>query len=224
MVSLLMRLYDVTEGRITVDGRDIREVSLDSLSRQMSIVPQEPYLFSGTISENIRYNRTGVPEDQVLRAATAVGAHEFVSRLPDGYETTLNERGGNLSVGQRQLISFARALVADPRILILDEAIANIDTYTEMLIQRALRELLRDRTALVIAHRLSTIRNSDAIVVLDQGRILERGTHAQLMANDGLYARLSSYTTDGAAGETDESPRRRGPRRMGGGIGKPEPA
>ena len=204
LVSLLMRLYDVTEGRITLDGHDVRDVSLDSLARQISVVPQEPYLFSGTVAENIRYNRTEATDEQMLSAAKAVGAHEFIAKLENGYDTTLQERGGNLSIGQRQLISFARALVADPRVLILDEATANIDTYTEMLIQRALAELLKDRTALVIAHRLSTVRGADSIVVVDEGRVVERGTHAQLMALDGVYARLSSYTTNGEGAPTPE--------------------
>ena len=195
LVSLLMRLYDVTEGRITVDGHDIRRVSLASLARQVSIVPQEPFLFTGTVKENIRYNHVEAADDVVVRAAKAVGAHEFISELEQSYETLLEERGGNLSVGQRQLISFARALVADPMILILDEATAYVDTETEMLIQQALRELLRDRTAIVIAHRLSTVRNADRILVLDQGRVVEQGSHQDLMASPGLYARLQSFTT-----------------------------
>ena len=197
LVSLLLRLYDVTGGRITVDGHDVRDVSQDSLVRQMSIVLQEPFLFSGTIEENIRYNRTEATDEEVVAAAKAVGAHEFISKLEYGYDTPLLERGANLSVGQRQLISFARALVADPRILILDEATANIDTQSEMLIQRAIGELLRERTALVIAHRLSTVRNADRIVVLDQGRVVEQGSHEQLLASRGLYAELHSYSTDG---------------------------
>ena len=197
IVSLLMRFYDVTAGRITLDGADIRDISLDSLSKQMSIVPQEPYLFSGTIRENIRYNRTSASNEDVIRAAAAVGAHDFIVRMENGYDTPLQERGSNLSVGQRQLISFARALVADPRILLLDEATANIDTHTEMLIQRALGEMLSGRTAIVIAHRLSTIRNADRIVVLDHGRIVEEGMHADLIARKGLYARLHSYSADG---------------------------
>ena len=208
IVSLLMRLYDVTEGRILLDGVDIRDITLDSLSKCTSIVAQEPFLFSGTISENIRYNSIDATDEDVVRAATAVGAHDFITRTEHGYDTVLQERGGNLSVGQRQLISFARALVADPAILLLDEATANIDTHTEMLIQRALDELLRDRTAIVIAHRLSTIRNADRIVVVDEGRIVEEGRHDELVASGGLYASLHSYSAEGADGlsETGSGP------------------
>ena len=191
----------MTEGRVLIDGVDIRDITLESLSKQMSIVPQEPYLFSGTIRDNIRYNRTEATEEDVVRAATAVGAHDFIMKMESGYDTPLQERGGNLSVGQRQLISFARALVADPRVLLLDEATANIDTYTEMLIQRALDELLRGRTAIVIAHRLSTIRNADRIIVLDQGQVVEEGRHADLLAREGLYHRLHSYSTEAAESE-----------------------
>ena len=194
LVSLLMRFYDVSQGRVMVDGHDIRDVSQDSLSRQMGAVLQEPYLYSGTVKENIRYNRVGASDRDIVRAAEAAEADKFISRLPDGYDTVLQERGTNLSLGQRQLISFARAFVADPRILILDEATANIDTETEVLIQRALDELLRDRTALVIAHRLSTVRNADRIVVMDQGRIVEQGSHDDLMAKGGKYAELQAYT------------------------------
>ena len=155
---------------------------------------QEPVLFTGTIRENIRYSHDEVTDEDVERAARVVGAHEFIERLPEGYDTELQERGGNLSLGQRQLVSFARALAADPRILVLDEATAYVDTYTEMLIQRGLRELLRDRTSLVIAHRLSTVRTADKIVVMDQGRIVEQGTHDDLVAAGGLYARLLSFS------------------------------
>ena len=196
LLSLLMRFYDVTKGRVLLDGVDVRDITLDSLSRQISIVPQEPYLFSGTIRENIRYNRVEATDEEVVRAAKAVGAHDFIEKLEKGYDNPLQERGGNLSVGQRQLISFARALVADSRVLLLDEATANVDTYTEMLIQKALDELLRGRTAIIIAHRLSTIRNADKIVVLDQGRVREMGRHHDLLAKGGLYAQLHSFSTE----------------------------
>ena len=198
LLSLLMRFYDVTKGRVLLDGVDIRDMTLDSLSRQISIVPQEPYLFSGTVRENIRYNRVEATDEEVVRAAKAVGAHDFIENLEKGYDTPLQERGGNLSVGQRQLISFARALVADSRVLLLDEATANVDTYTEMLIQKALDELLRGRTAIIIAHRLSTIRNADQIVVLDQGRVTEMGRHHDLLAKGGLYAQLHSFSSESA--------------------------
>ncbi len=192
LVSLISRLYDVEQGRgaILVDGRDIRDVKRQSLARQMSMVLQEPFLFSATVRENIKYNHPDVTDEQMIEATKAVGAHDFITQLEDGYDTDLHERGVNLSVGQRQLVSFARAIVADPRVLILDEATANIDSYTEMLVQRALKRLLKGRTAIVIAHRLSTIRGADQIVVLHLGEVVEVGTHDELMQNANLYAHL----------------------------------
>jgi ATP-binding cassette subfamily B protein len=190
LATLLHRFADVTRGRITIDGFDIRDVQRQSLVRQMSMVLQEPYLFSGTVKENIRYAYTTASDEDVVAAARAVGAHDFIMALEQGYDTPLAERGVNLSVGQRQLLSFARAIVSNPRILILDEATANIDTYTEMLIQHALKRLLEGRTSMVIAHRLSTIRNADKIVVLEHGRVVEMGQHAELLERKGVYARL----------------------------------
>ena len=199
LVSLLMRFYDVKAGRITLDGHDLRDVTLESVSRQMGVVLQEPHLFAGTVAENIRYCHTDAPDEAMFRAACAVGIHDFIMGLEKGYDSQVEEGGSNLSVGQRQLMSFARALVADPRVLILDEATASIDTESEVLVQRALKELLRDRTAVVIAHRLSTIRDADRIVALEDGRVVEQGTHAELAENEGLYARLLSYSD--ASGE-----------------------
>ncbi|HQZ12227.1 MAG TPA: ABC transporter ATP-binding protein [Devosia sp.] len=189
-MALVHRFYDVWEGSVQVGGKDVRDVTQDSLGREVAMVLQEPFLFTGTIIENIRYHKLEATEDQVIRAAKAVGAHDFIMKLPEGYKTKVEQRGGNLSLGQRQLISFARALVADAKILVLDEATANIDSYTEMLIQQALHVLLQGRTGLVIAHRLATIRNADRIIVLQNGEIIEQGNHDHLMQKRGFYARL----------------------------------
>ncbi len=191
-MSLLKRFYDVQDGQVLVSGHDVRDVSQNSLGREIAMVLQEPYLFSGTVIENIRFNKTDATKQDVIAAAKAVGAHDFIVTLPEGYETVMGERGGALSLGQRQLISFARALIADARILVLDEATASIDSYTEMLIQKALVTLLTGRTGLVIAHRLATIRNADKIIVLQAGEVLEQGNHDQLMAHNGLYAQLNN--------------------------------
>lgn len=189
-MALVHRFYDVWSGEVLVGGHDVRDVTQDSLGDQVAMVLQEPFLFSGTVLENIRYHKTSATRQEVVRAAQAVGAHDFIEHLSDGYDTELEQRGGNLSLGQRQLISFARALVADAKILVLDEATASIDSYTEMLIQKALLTLLEGRTGLVIAHRLATIRGADRIIVLQNGEIVESGNHDQLMAAKGLYARL----------------------------------
>ncbi len=190
IASLLSRFYDVQGGAVLVDGYDVREVTQHSLRSQVGVVLQEPFLFTGTIRENIRFGRLGASDAEVEEAARAIGVHEVIARMPQGYETEIRERGRNLSVGQRQLIAFARALLADPRILILDEATANIDTLTEMLVQRGLHRLLRGRTAIVIAHRLSTIKGADRIVVLEGGRIVEQGSHSELLQREGAYATL----------------------------------
>jgi ATP-binding cassette, subfamily B, multidrug efflux pump len=208
MTSLLSRLYDVTQGSIEVDGTDIRKVTHKSLAGQMGIVLQDPYLFSGTVKENIRFGRLAATDDEIMEAAKAVGAHDFIVHLENGYDTELHERGQNISVGQRQLLSFARAVVADPRILVLDEATANVDTQTEIVIQQALKRILKNRTSFVIAHRLSTIRDASRVIVLDQGRMVEQGNHEQLLELDGIYAKFYKMAYQ-AQVEQDEVRRRR---------------
>jgi ABC-type multidrug transport system fused ATPase/permease subunit len=190
IAKLLARFYDPTEGRITIDGADLREVSQGSLRRQLGIVPQEGFLFAGTVAENIAFGRPEATREEIVAAAGAVGADEFINRLENGYETQLGERGSRLSLGQRQLVAFARALLADPRILILDEATSSVDIGTERKIERALRRLLHGRTAFIIAHRLSTIRDADLIVVLEHGKVVEQGSHDELLALRGLYTSL----------------------------------
>jgi ABC-type multidrug transport system fused ATPase/permease subunit len=190
IAGLIERFYDVWDGAVLIDGVDVREVTQASLRSQIGMVLQEPFLFTGTVRENIRYGRLSATDAEVEEAARVIGAHELIARLPEGYDTSVRERGRNLSMGQRQMIAFARALLADPRILILDEATANIDTFTEMLVQQGLMRLLHGRTAVVIAHRLSTIKNADLIVVLQDGAIIEQGTHSDLLQQEGAYATL----------------------------------
>ena len=188
-MALAHRFYDVWDGQVLVGGLDVRDLTQDSLGEQIAMVLQEPFLFSGSVFENICYNKMDASREDVIRAAQAVGAHDFIAQL--------EQRGGNLSLGQRQLISFARALVANAKILVLDEATASIDSYTEMLIQKALIRLLEGRTGLVIAHRLATVRGADRIIVLQNGEVIESGNHDQLMAAKGLYSRLytMNYTS-----------------------------
>jgi subfamily B ATP-binding cassette protein MsbA len=200
LVSLLPRFYDVTNGSIAVDGHDIRGVTLPSLRGSMAIVPQDATLFGGSVRENIAYGREGASDDEIQRAATAANAHAFIAALPNGYDSVVGDRGVKLSGGQRQRIAIARAILKDPRILILDEATSSLDNESEALVQEALDRLMRGRTTFVIAHRLTTVENADQIIVLNEGRVVEAGTHAELMARETLYRRLytRSFTEVGA--------------------------
>ena len=205
IINLLFRFYEASEGCVRVDGHDVRKLTQASLRKQMALVLQEPFLFSGSIRDNIAYARKDAPLEDIVAAAKAVRLHEFVESLPFGYDTEIEERGGGLSGGQRQLLSFARALLADPKILVLDEATSSVDTQTEAVIQEALQTLMRDRTTLVIAHRLSTVRNASEVLVLDQGRIVERGTHTELLAQEGLYYDLYMAGFASTSDEIDRS-------------------
>ncbi len=194
MTALISRAYDVSSGRVLIDGHDVRDIERRSVTRRMGVVLQDAFLYTGSVRENIRYGRLDATDDEVMDAARVVGAHEWIERLENGYDTFLNERGQNLSVGQRQLLAFARAILSNPRILILDEATANVDSQTEALIQRAIARVMEGRTSFVIAHRLSTIRSVDRIIVMDQGRIVEQGSHDELLASGGYYAKLYEMT------------------------------
>ena len=190
LVNLLSRFYNVDSGQILIDGKDISQVTIRSLRTQMGVMMQDSFIFAGTIMDNIRYGNFTASDEDVIRAAKTVCAHDFIMQLENGYQTEVNERGSRLSAGQRQLISFARAVLADPRILILDEATSSIDTETEIVLQKGLNELLKGRTSFIIAHRLSTIRNASCIMYVDKGDIIEKGTHDELMALKGEYYHL----------------------------------
>jgi ATP-binding cassette subfamily B protein len=188
IINLIPRFYDVTEGRVTIDGYDVRDLTLDSLRSQIGIVLQETTLFAASVRENIAFGRPGASDDEVIEAAKAAQAHDFIEAMPEGYDTHVGERGSTLSGGQKQRVAIARALLKDPRILILDDAMSSVDTETERLIQRALERLMEGRTSFVIAQRLSTVRMADQILVLDKGKIVARGTHTELLHSSGLYA------------------------------------
>jgi ATP-binding cassette, subfamily B, multidrug efflux pump len=190
IISLISRFYNIGTGTIHIDGFDVNHVSLESLRRQMGVMLQDTFVFSGAIMDNIRYGKLSATDDQVIEAAKAVKAHDFIMGLKNGYQTQVNERGSRLSAGQRQLISFARALLADPRILILDEATSSIDSKTELALQEGLGRLLKGRTSFIIAHRLSTIKNANRIMYIDNGEIIEQGTHAELLNKKGAYWKL----------------------------------
>ena len=190
IVNLISRFYDIQEGNITIDGYNVKDVSIESLRSQMGIMTQDNFLFTGTIKDNIRYGKLNATDEEIIAAAKAVHAHDFICKLEQGYDTLLSERGGGLSVGQKQLLAFARTMVSKPNILILDEATSSIDTQTELLVQEGIDALLKGRTSFVIAHRLSTIQKADRIFVIDQGGIVEEGTAAELIAKKGAYYRL----------------------------------
>ena len=190
IVNLISRFYEAQEGEILLDGHEVSSVTLKSLRSQLGIMTQDNFLFSGTIRENIRYGRLNASDEEVIEAAKAVNAHEFIEKLENGYATEISERGARLSIGQRQLLAFARTMVSKPGILILDEATSSIDTHTERMVQEGIDALLKGRTSFVIAHRLSTIRKADRIFVIDQGKILEEGNHGELMKKKGAYYQL----------------------------------